>query len=607
MKKPQINIAQIKEAISNILWVYKLYLRLAKRDVLIVNGIQLTLAVISPLQAYMAGKIVDALVHQSEYGLDGFQFTIHNQLVFYTLALSLVLLVTYVMDSTRRYFQERIHIYPKFEIRQIFFEKLGRLDLQQYENAKLASQIQLGRNEYTELNATLQVTLKFLTNSIRAIVSFIILTALSPILSIFITIAVLPQMFLYLHQTNRDLELQQKLSKKFRHLWMLFGSMENERNIPEHNISHGELHLSDQARSLLHKIAQQYIKVVRHTFREDVLVDTGTVISRLFTDVFLIYLVLTGRLTLGQFTFYRSQAKSLDGRLFELSNNVAQISGIAKKVGYVRQIMELPPAIKSGDKHIDTSRPPEIEFRNVSFKYPQSDRPVLKNISFTIKPYEKISIVGANGAGKTTLIKLLLRFYDPTDGQILIDGVPLNELDLREYRNMIGTLFQEFNVYDALDIKNNLAIARPMETLNRDRLVDSLKRAEAWEFVEKLPNGLNQKLSKQLDGGTKLSGGEWQKLAIARMFYRDPQILILDEPTAAIDAVAESKIFSNIYKEIRNKSLIIISHRFSTVRMADKIYVMEHGRIAESGTHDELLAKQGLYHKSFTLQAKGYG
>jgi ATP-binding cassette subfamily B protein len=249
--------------------------------------------------------------------------------------------------------------------------------------------------------------------------------------------------------------------------------------------------------------------------------------------------------------------------------------------------------------------PQVIEFKFVSFKYPRSERYILKDFNLTIKSGERIALVGENGAGKTTIIKLLLRFYDVTEGEILINGVNIKELDLSEWHKYIGALFQDFIKYQ-FKFKDNIYLGNLSKTDNEKLLRDAISKSGADKYLDTLPNGIEQIVGKMFEGGVDLSGGQWQKLALARAFFRDAPILILDEPTSAIDAKAEYEIFKNIQNLEKNKTVIIISHRFSTVRHADRILVLDDGKIIEQGTHEELVAQKGLYEELFEIQAKGY-
>jgi len=275
------------------------------------------------------------------------------------------------------------------------------------------------------------------------------------------------------------------------------------------------------------------------------------------------------------------------------------------KIGDILDLFTKYEADKDGNKILKQELP-LIKFNNVSFKYPNSDKYIFKDLNLEIKPGEKIAIVGENGAGKTTLIKLLCRFYRVNRGTILLSEVNVNDLKIKNWYKKLGVLFQDYNAYGVLTVRENIEIDSTDKIVTEESLIKALKEANAISFVQKYKNKLNQILSERFSGGTRPSTGQWQKIAIARVFHRNAPILILDEPTASIDAVAESKIFDNIYEFSKGKTVIIISHRFSTVRNADRIIVLDKGKIIEQGSHEELLKLDGKYAKAFKLQAKGY-
>jgi ATP-binding cassette subfamily B protein len=271
------------------------------------------------------------------------------------------------------------------------------------------------------------------------------------------------------------------------------------------------------------------------------------------------------------------------------------------------ELFDVKPKIVSRDdaKPFDYKKPPLIEFKNVSFRYPkeESENPfVLQDLSFTFSPGEKIAIVGVNGAGKTTLIKLLCRVYDPTEGSIMVNGTDLRELKLDDWQSAIGILFQDFPIYN-LTIRESIGVGRIAETPEKEQLERAARYSGADEFIG---DNYEQLIWKEFRDGIDLSKGQHQRLAVARMFYRNAAITILDEPTASIDAVTEEKIFRSLEKHMEGKSVILITHRFSTVKNADKILMMEHGRIIELGSHRELMAINGKYADLFTMQAKRY-
>ena len=247
-----------------------------------------------------------------------------------------------------------------------------------------------------------------------------------------------------------------------------------------------------------------------------------------------------------------------------------------------------------------------IEFKDVCFSYPGNDRLVLKNVSFVLEPGTTTVLVGLNGAGKTTVIKLLTRLYDPTSGVILLDGVDIRKYDLNQLYEIYGTIFQDFGKY-AVSAKENIYYGDINHDAEMDRIISSARRSGASDYIEKLPRQYDTPLMKYFeDDGTELSIGQWQKLSVARAFYSDSDIMILDEPTASLDALAEQHIFQQFEELTQGKTSVFVSHRLSSATTADKIIVLEYGKVVEQGTHRELMKLEGKYFELFSTQAKRY-
>jgi len=328
----------------------------------------------------------------------------------------------------------------------------------------------------------------------------------------------------------------------------------------------------------------------------------------LFTQFLNLRSVLAGSLGIGQFALYFQQTQNI---MLGAHGMLDHYSSINMRNKYIEKYFEFMAKERVIHSPIDTTMlpmepmPPIVEFKNISFRYPNSKRYILKNFNLTIKTGEKIAFVGENGAGKTTLIKLLLRFYDVTEGEITVNGVNIKHINLEKWYVLIGALFQDFIKYQ-FTFKENIYFGNKKETNNLDLLKDAIKKSGADEFVKDLPSKYDQTVGKMFKDGVDLSGGQWQKLALARTFFKNAPILILDEPTSAIDAKAEYEIFQHVQELQKDKTVIIISHRFSTVRNADRILVLDEGRIIEEGNHEVLMKKKGLYAELFNIQAQGY-
>ncbi len=321
----------------------------------------------------------------------------------------------------------------------------------------------------------------------------------------------------------------------------------------------------------------------------------------------LIYRTVNGLLTIGRLVFLAGVLQRSKSQLSSLFSSFTRTSDQILYLNDIFDFFDQKPVMKTVPKPVRVPSPLKqgIEFRNVSFSYRDSEDRVLSDLSFRILPGERIALVGANGAGKTTVIKLLTRLYDPTEGQILLDGIDLREFDPNELRAQISGVLQDFVRYD-LPVAENIGFGDVHHREDMVRIVEAAERSQADSLIDTLPGGYQQLLGRRFDGGVDLSGGQWQKIAWARTCMREAQVVILDEPTSAIDARAEHQLFRNFSEMVQGKTAILISHRFSTVRIADRILVLERGRLQEQGSHDELLHKGGEYAQLFELQAAGF-
>ena len=323
--------------------------------------------------------------------------------------------------------------------------------------------------------------------------------------------------------------------------------------------------------------------------------------------VWIIGSTLTGTLTIGDLTFlagsFRRLRALLEGLLASFSSTAAQALYLDDLFGF----FEVTPEIQSPASPLPMPEPIRqgFVFEDVGFRYPGADRWAVRHLSFTLKAGETLALVGENGAGKTTLVKLLTRLYDPDEGRITLDGRDLRDYDLDALRGAMGVIFQDFVRYN-LTAGDNIAVGRISARDDHARIERAASSSLADAVIEGLPQGYDQMIGKRFRNGVELSGGEWQKVAIARAYMRDAQVLVLDEPTAALDARSEFEVFQRFKELSAGKTAVLISHRFSSVRMADRILVLSGGRVEASGTHVELLAQKGRYAELFELQAAGY-
>ena len=443
-------------------------------------------------------------------------------------------------------------------------------------------------------------------SSVTSLISIVIATlAVSPIVTVALLIAAIPSSILSLQLAARERRNWREFTRDRRIAWAI-----------ERKITNSDSALEIELNGLSKQLVSQMIKARRRSQEQDI-ADNRTFFwprfgANILQDVigYIVLIIVAieiifGRLAIGLFLTVRTLLMQLNTSISSFFNSVTAINTSLVNATDFMEFMETP-AQSSGD--IKINHLPVIEFRHVSFTYPHSDTRAIEDISFTLKPGDSLAIVGENGAGKTTLIKLLIGAYSPQEGAIYIDGHPLAEIDRASYLDQIGALFQDYSRYDFATLGENVWFGNVNKPYNRKEILAALRESGLSKLVGEYEEGLDQILSKDIDSknATNLSGGQWQRLGIARAFFRSPNILILDEPTSSVDAKSEYEIFRNIIKKQQNKTTVIISHRFSTVRRAERIIVLDHGRIIEQGTHSELIEKNGIYKEMFELQAEGY-
>jgi len=322
---------------------------------------------------------------------------------------------------------------------------------------------------------------------------------------------------------------------------------------------------------------------------------------------FIAYQTVLGIITVGDLVLYNQSFRKAYDSIWSLLQGVAGLYEDMQFLSYLFEFLDFEPKIVDPPNPLPVPRPMRmgIEFKNVDFAYPGSARQAIKNVSLRIQPGEVIALVGENGSGKTTLTKLLCRLYDPDAGQITIDGIDLRQVAVRDLRSEISVIFQDYAKYQ-MTARENIWLGNISQPLEASTIEQAAKRAGADEVIRTLPQQYDNLLGKRFEGGEELSIGQWQKVSIARAFLRDSQLIVLDEPTSALDPKAEYEVFRKFRELLEDQAAVLVTHRLSTVKMADCIYVLENGRIVESGPHDALIALDGVYAQLFETQAQNY-
>lgn len=486
-------------------------------------------------------------------------------------------------------------------------EQASRLDLTTYENPVFYDRLERARVQATDRLVMIQQMGRLVQQVITTLTFTAALAWASPWLVLLLALGVLPSFlgethFAFLGYAKNFRQTPAK--RQMDYLRQVAGSREGAKEVKLFG---------------LHKFFTNKFEVLaRQIYVEDVALSrskliVGGLLGVIGTlgyygaYVYVIWRTLTGGYDIGKFSF-------LTASIQQASSNLQQVfstaSGIADQALFLTDLIaffEMEPTV---DSNPDGNKMPVpirrgFEFRNVSFTYPGTNRTVLHNFNFTLSPGERIALIGENGQGKTTVVKLITRLYDPTEGEILLDGIDLRDYSLEDLHRHIGVIFQDFMRFE-MTARENIAVGRVDQPHSESDLEDAAHKSLADEVVRKLSGGYDQILGRRFEGGVELSGGEWQKIALARAYLRDAQLLILDEPTAALDARSELEVFERFAELTLGKMALLISHRFSTVRMADRIVVLSGGRLIEEGNHEQLMRAGGLYAEMFEMQAASY-
>jgi ATP-binding cassette subfamily B protein len=493
-------------------------------------------------------------------------------------------------------------------------EQASRLDLTTYENPLFYDRLERARVQATDRLGMIQMMGRLFQQVITTIAFSAALAWASPWLVLLLTLGVLPSFlgethYAFLGYAKNFRQTTRK--RQMEYYREVAGSREGAKEVKLFGLNK---FFTSRFKELAGQIYREDVSLSRSKLIVGGLLGIIGTLGYYGAYVYVIWRTLHGAYDIGMFTFLTTAIQQASSNLQQVFSTA---SGIADQALFLTDLLAffaMEPTVESKPNGLKTPATIQrgFEFRNVSFSYPGSERVILKNFNLTLKPGERIALIGENGQGKTTVVKLITRLYDPTEGQILLDGVDLREYSLEDLHRQIGVIFQDFMRYE-MTARENIAVglidqydARDMHEIHQDEIDTAAHKSLADTVVRKLHGGYEQMLGRRFEGGVELSGGEWQKMALARAYLRDAQLLILDEPTAALDAKSELEVFERFAELTQGKMALLISHRFSTVRMADRIVVLSGGQLIEEGDHQNLMARNGVYAGMFEMQAASY-
>ncbi len=599
-------IREFWKALRNTPEAFRLVWSASRSAALVEFGLTPVAAILPAAQAWAGKLIVDAIVYATEQGMEA-AAGLGYVMPYLILELGLILLGS-LASQVRSLFDRILQSQLTNHVNTLIIRKAISLDLQFFEDPVFYDTLQNARRQadvraLSIVNSTLQMAQQVIT-----LVSLIVLLfRFSPWLAVIVFLSSIPAFLSqsqYAERAFRALTHRAPESRLLNYLEMLLTGNDTIK----------EIKLFGLGGPLL----ERYQALFTRFYLEDRAIAERRTIAGLgwgmlsnlvyyASYAWIVLRTVAGGITLGDMTMFLTIFRQSQSSVQSLLDSLNRLYESNLFLDNLLTYLELQPALVAPDNGLTAPAPIRhgIEFRNVSFRYPGSDVDVLRDINLHIRPGERIALVGLNGAGKTTLIKLLTRLYDPTNGQVLLDGVDLREYDLTSLHQRFGVIFQDFVRYQ-FTVQENIGFGQVDALDDLARIRDAADRGGAGPVIENMPQGYDTMLGRRWEKGHELSGGQWQKIALARAFMREAEVLVLDEPTSALDAEAEYEVFQRFGELIEGRTAVLISHRFSTVRMADRIAVLSAGRILELGNHAELIQLNGIYARLFNLQAEGY-
>ncbi len=565
-------------------------------------------AVVPAATIYLTKVIVDAVFESQSLGLQWGMIILPLAIIFSLwIGSSLVAGIEWLAQD---YLSERTNNSTNEKL----LRKASVLDVAFFEAPKFYDQLKQAEGQLGSVQMMPMDLFHFLQTVISLSAMFGLISLLHPLAFVVLVVSVLPRFFLQGYMTRKSFQLGSDLTRNYRLINYIEEVLLEREKAKEVRIFGLGDWLIGRFLGFRTEYMSAHKKQMLHFMRYNVCLDAFSAVFIGAVSVFAVIQAARGEISPGTLTAVFSASQQIVSLVGSLVGNVNQVYGSSLQISRLFDFLDIQPQSIAGSLEPPRQNPifvgsltvqRGISVENLSFRYPATDKDVLNNVSFDIPAGPKVAIVGENGAGKTTLVKLLARFYDPVKGSISLDGRDYRDYDLESLRESIGIVFQDFVKYE-ISVAENIGIGSVRYISDRKKIKNAAIQSGTETLIDNLPNGYDTMLGRTMEEGVDLSGGEWQQVAIARAYMSESPILILDEPTAALDSLRERELYKKVAKLSSNKTLIFISHRFSTVRMADLIVVIENGQSVEVGSHEDLISRKGKYFEMFEIQARKY-
>ncbi len=594
------------DALRNTPQAFKLVWQASKRHTLINFSLIPLIAVLPAAQSWVGKMIVDRILQAIDINADvqaGLQLVL--PFVLFEFAL---LLVSTLLSSFQSLSNNILRSLLTRHVNTLIIDKSISLDLQFYEDPVFYDNMQNARRRADSSALAIVTSISQVAQQLITLISLVVLlVGFSPWLAVVVILAAVPNFLSnsrFAEMAFRALTHRAPEARLLSYIENLLTSNETVKEIKLFGLGES---LKQRYEDLFTQFLEEDTSIARRNTYASLAWGMLSNLAYYGSYIWVIVRTITRAITLGDMTMFLSVFRQSQRAVQMLLENFSRLYENNLYLDNLLDFLKIEPALEIPENGKIAPAPilEGVRFENVSFKYPGSEKFVLKNVNLFIKPGESIALVGLNGAGKTTLIKLLTRLYDPTEGRITLDGTDLRDFDLQSLHQRFGVIFQDFVRYQ-FSVKENIGFGQVEELENQERIEVAADKGGATEVIAELPEGYETVLGRRWNRGHELSGGQWQKIALSRAFMRKAEVLILDEPTSALDAEAEYEIFLRFRELMQGRVAVLISHRFSTVRMADRIVVLSEGRIIELGSHEELMARNQSYAHLFNLQAEGY-